>query len=73
MRTVTRKPKPDTIRPGDLVAFNLLADATRFEVVSMHGRTGMYVREPRSPGMDRDYASQYADTSMVARHWQKGK
>jgi hypothetical protein len=66
-----RKPQP--IRPGDIVAMSIAADATRFEVVSLHGMHGLYVREPRSPGMDRDYASQYADVLQVARHWPKAE
>jgi hypothetical protein len=55
---------------GDIVAFNTLPDATRFEVQSRNGFSLM-VRQVRDPGMTRDYAGQQADVSTVAQHWRK--
>lgn len=51
------------IKAGMFVAFNTLADATWFEVVSVDG----FRMEVREEGMvdGRHYASQPSDTSLV--------
>lgn len=49
------------IRPGDMVAFNTLDDATWWDVVMIEGFK-MVVREHGT-----DYAPQNADTSMIKK------
>lgn len=59
-----------SIQPGDSIAVNNLPDATRFEVITIEPY-GFMARQPRDPGMTRDYAAQYIDRSQVVRHWPK--
>lgn len=65
------KPRPEI---GDTIAVSNMPDATRFEVIG-HAPwpQGLRIRQPRDPGMDRDYAPQYIDRCMVVQHWPKGK
>ena len=49
------------IKTGDIVTFNNLPDAAKFEVVSVDGFS-MEVREAGT-----DYKTQFSDTSLVAK------
>jgi hypothetical protein len=49
----------ETPKPGDLVAFNMLPDATWFEVLSVDGFT-LTVREAGT-----DYSPQQIDLSLI--------
>lgn len=49
------------VKEGDIVTFNNLPDAARFEVIRVDG----FSLEVREEG--GNYASQYSDTSLVAK------